>query len=99
MGEWLLSRRDSLIVARHEARSPGSEVPLEFGHLEAGFRCVPEGHAIVARRFIAGLALNKTCVPEGRLKLDPGTSCLATIVMSLRDKTSRPSKRLAIILA
>jgi hypothetical protein len=72
MGEWLLSRRDSLIVARHEARSPGSEVPLEFGHLEAGFRFVPEGHAIVARRFIAGLALNKTCVPEGRLKLDLG---------------------------
>jgi hypothetical protein len=29
----------------------------------------------------------------------PGTSCLATIVLSLRDKTIRPSKRLAIILA
>jgi|HubBroStandDraft_6_1064221.scaffolds.fasta_scaffold658442_2 hypothetical protein len=28
----------------------------------------------------------------------PGTSCLATIVLSLRDKTIRPSKRLAIIL-
>jgi hypothetical protein len=29
----------------------------------------------------------------------PGTSCLATIGLSLRDKTIRPSKRLAIILA
>ena len=29
----------------------------------------------------------------------PGTSCLATIVLSPRDKTIRPSKRLAIILA
>jgi hypothetical protein len=26
----------------------------------------------------------------------PGTSCLATIVLSLRDKTIRPSKRLAL---
>jgi hypothetical protein len=42
--------------------------PLQFGHLEAGFHFVPEGHAIVARRFIAGLAINKVCVPEGRLK-------------------------------
>src|ERR1700722_11357578 len=31
---------------------------------------VPEGHAIVARRFIAGLAIHRICVPEGRLKLD-----------------------------
>jgi hypothetical protein len=38
----------------------------------AGFPFVPEGHAIVARRFIAGLAINKVCVPEGRLKLDLG---------------------------
>jgi hypothetical protein len=29
----------------------------------------------------------------------PGTSCLATIVLSLWDKTIRPSKRLTIILA
>jgi hypothetical protein len=27
MGEWLLSRRDRLIVARHE-------VPLQFGHFK-----------------------------------------------------------------
>jgi hypothetical protein len=44
----MLSRRDSTIVARHEV--PG----LEFGRSEAGFHFVPEGHAIVARRFIAG---------------------------------------------
>jgi hypothetical protein len=37
--------------------------------LEAGFHFVPEGHTIVARRFIAGLAINKVRVPEGRLKL------------------------------
>jgi hypothetical protein len=41
-----------------------------FGHLEAGFHFVPEGRAIVARRFIAGLAINMICVPEGRLKVD-----------------------------
>ena len=38
-------------------------------------------------------------VPLGRdifLRI-PGTSCLATIVLSLRDKTIHPSKRLAII--
>jgi hypothetical protein len=45
---------------------------LEFGRLETGFHFVPEGHAIVARRFIAGLAMNMICVPEGRLKLDLG---------------------------
>jgi hypothetical protein len=33
------------------------------------FHFVPEGHTIVARRFIAGLATNKVSVPEGRLKL------------------------------
>jgi hypothetical protein len=38
MGEWLLSRRDRLIVARHE-------VPLEFGRLERATRgdLRPEG--------------------------------------------------------
>ena len=33
---------------------------------------VPEGRAIVARRFIAGLTINMICVPEGRLKVDLG---------------------------
>jgi hypothetical protein len=36
------------------------------------FPFVPEGHAIVAWRFIAGLAIDRICVPEGRLKLDLG---------------------------
>jgi hypothetical protein len=45
---------------------------LEFGHLEPGFHFVPEGHAIVARLFIAGLAIHRICVPEGRLKLELG---------------------------
>jgi hypothetical protein len=40
--------------------------------------------------------------PTGRLfrgTLFPGTSCLATISLSLRDKAIQPSKRLKIILA
>jgi hypothetical protein len=40
--------------------------------LKPGFHFVPEGRAIVARRFIAGLAINNICVPEGRLKLELG---------------------------
>jgi hypothetical protein len=38
MGEWLLSQRDRLIVARQE-------VPLQFGHLERSLRVIycPEG--------------------------------------------------------
>ena len=40
-------------------------------------------------------------VPLGRaiFLMIPGTSCLATIVLSLRDKAIRPSRRLTIILA
>jgi hypothetical protein len=37
---------------------------LEFGYLEVGLHFVPDGSAIVARRFIAGLAINMICVPE-----------------------------------
>jgi hypothetical protein len=45
----------------------------EFRNVQkAGFHFVPEGHAIVARRFIAGLAIHRICVPEGRLKFDLG---------------------------
>jgi hypothetical protein len=40
---------------------------LKFGHLKTGFSFVPEGHAIVARRFIAGVRDPMACVPEGRL--------------------------------
>jgi hypothetical protein len=40
MREWLLSRRDRLIVARHE-------VPLEFGHLQSvaqsGLKSIAQG--------------------------------------------------------
>jgi hypothetical protein len=43
---------------------------MQFGHLEAGFHFVPEGRPIVARRFIAGLAIHRICVPEGRLNSD-----------------------------
>jgi len=51
----------------------GTSCLCVFGHLEAGFHFVPEGHTIVARRFIAGLAINKVRVPEGRLKLVLGS--------------------------
>src|SRR5580704_1005128 len=46
MGEWLLSRRDNTIVARHE-------VPLQFGHLQ-GIRCEiapTKGRHVSARGF------------------------------------------------
>ena len=62
--DWAAS--DLKIGAKHVLRG------LEFGHLEAGFHFVPEGRAIVARRFIAGLAIHRICVLEGRLKLDLG---------------------------
>src|ERR1700722_14512431 len=49
MGEWLLSRRDRLIVAGTSmclARLSAARRALQFGHLKIGFHFVPEGHAI-----------------------------------------------------
>jgi hypothetical protein len=57
MGEWFVPEGQH---DRSQARSAW------------GVFFVPEGHAIVARRFIAGLAIHRICVPEGRLKLDLG---------------------------
>src|ERR1700722_12299601 len=54
------------------ARLSAPRSAFQFGRLKAGFHFVPEGHTIVARRFIAGLAVHRVCVPEGRLKLDLG---------------------------
>jgi hypothetical protein len=55
MGEWLLSRRDRLIVARHEV--PG----LEFGHLPKAWVLVwsdlrPEGPRELSPGFTLGNA-------------------------------------------
>jgi len=70
--------------------------------LEAGFHFVPEGRGIVARRFIAGLASNKLCVPEGRLKLELGCyqsglpdRFKAKISIPPRSEFRRPSGTLA----
>ena len=58
---------------------------------------VPEGHTIVARRFIAGLAINKVRVPEGRLKLvlgcyEPGVPDRFEVKISApRSEFRRPS--------
>jgi hypothetical protein len=38
MGEWLLSRRDRLIVARHEVPWPGGPCPKGAGGLSPGFQ-------------------------------------------------------------
>jgi hypothetical protein len=40
--------------------------------LEAVFHFVPERRAIVAGRFMFGLAIHRICVPEGNLKVDLG---------------------------
>jgi hypothetical protein len=45
---------------------------LQFGHLKAGFHFVPEGQAIVARRFIAGLAIHRDLRPGGTLEVGSG---------------------------
>jgi hypothetical protein len=42
---------------------------LQFGHLKTGFHFVPEGHPIVARRFIAGLAVHRDLRPRGTLEV------------------------------
>jgi hypothetical protein len=57
MGEWLLSRRDRLIVAWHE---------------------VPVGLAVPDQTVPYGTVLSRDAFP--------GTSCLATLMLSLRDK-------------
>jgi hypothetical protein len=73
-GRMALSPRDGLIVARHEVPVPFSEAvcarrALQFGHLKTGFHFVPEGHTIVARRFIAGLAVHRDLRPRGTLEV------------------------------
>jgi len=75
--EWLLSRRDRLIVARHEV--PGIDVK----------RLRPGGTVeVIVSPNVSRIG---SIVPlDGAIFLViPGTSCLATIVLSLRDKTNR----------
>jgi hypothetical protein len=111
MGEWLLSRRDRLIAARRPGtRCLDSPTPKDrpVGHGMIGRRPNPRGLSSKSvpcfLRLIVPIlesvripARIRPC-PTGRLFWGgavPGTSCLATIVLSLRDKTIRPSKRLA----
>jgi hypothetical protein len=60
MGEWLLSQRDRLIVARQE-------VPLQFGHLERSLRviyCPEGGYRTQPRVSTLGTLKNKRIRPE-----------------------------------
>jgi hypothetical protein len=51
------------------ARLSAPRRALPFGHLKTGFHFVPEGHAIVVRRFIAGLAVHRDLRPGGTLEV------------------------------
>jgi hypothetical protein len=75
MGEWLLSWRDRLIVASHEV--PGSDA--ERSPRPAGTVEVIGSPQIQSSRWDGAIFL-----------MIPGTSCLATIVLSLRDDRAAP---------
>jgi hypothetical protein len=83
-----LSRRDSTIVARHEV--PGyrcKEGPVPDGRLKS--LSVPsKPRSVQSSRWDGPIFL-----------MIPGTSCLATIVLSLRDKNHAPIEAPRIILA
>src|SRR3984893_9178874 len=90
MGEWLLSRRDRLIVAWHEvpgSAPPQNSRPVGYGVIRAGVRA---DSMIGVRNFKyrrlktftldVGLAAPDHTVPYGTVLLRdafPGTSCLA----------------------
>jgi hypothetical protein len=98
MGEWLLYRRDRLIVARHEvpgSTPPQKSGPVGYGVIRAGVRA---DSMIGVRKFQirrlkaftldVGLAAPDHTVPYGTVLLGdafPSTSCLATIMLSLWD--------------
>jgi len=84
MDEWFLSRRDSTIVARHEV--PGERCR------EAPSRRDGRSHCQSHRIFV--VKTEPRSVQSSRwdgaiFLLIPGTSYLATISLSLRDKTKR----------
>src|ERR1700693_2785657 len=75
MGEWLLSRRDRLIVARHEV--PGSDAERPPSRVSVSFLAACSIVLVVRSSFVPGHT-----VPYGTaLSKDafPGTSCQATI--------------------
>src|ERR1700722_3201608 len=75
MGEWLLSRRDRLIVARHEV--PGSDAERPPSRVSVSFLAPCSIVLVVRSSFVPGHT-----VPYGTaLSRDafPGTSCQATI--------------------
>ena len=118
MSEWLLSRRDRLIVAWHEAPGSDAERPLSRrdgrSHCQSrreGKRCWPWPD------YFLGISHAKTCFcdvsiakprsvqssrwDEAIFPVTPGTSCLATIMLSLRDKIHSPAEaflKLALML-
>ena len=87
-GRMALSRRDRLIVARHEV--PGNrckEGPVPEGRLKS--LSVPsKPRSVQSSRWDGPIFL-----------MIPGTSCLATIVLSLRDKNHAPIEAPRLILA
>jgi hypothetical protein len=98
MGEWLLSRTDRLIVARHEV--PGKRPPREpsrrVRYDRAQYPRHPRGIRHSNHRIGAHACANQT-VPYGTALLGgavPGTSCQATIAPSLRDKSHSPIEAL-----
>ena len=107
MGEWLLSRRDRLIVARHEV--PGKRPSKEPSRRARYDRpqLIPQVFLVENVRDtafeISSLQSSNRCYtpariipcPTGRLFWGgalPGTSCQATIMLSLWDENdSAPS--------
>jgi hypothetical protein len=99
MGEWLLSRRDRLIVAWHEVPASAPTPKQPSRRVRCDRAGVPADSMIGVRKFQiprlktftldVGLAAPDHTVPYGTVLLRdafPGTSCLATIMLSLRDK-------------
>ena len=107
MGEWLLSRRDMLIVARHEVPGqrcresrPGGTAEVVVSPTDIcrrnGVHAALETLGIPVGMYV-GVQLNRDSVQSSRwdgtiFLTTPGTSCLATIMLSLWDKIQSPCR-------
>jgi hypothetical protein len=90
MSEWLLSRRDDAILAWHEV--PGNRHPEPSRRVRSdSCRCTGCTYRIELWPYMGGIAKDYLRpiipYPTGRffLRTSPGTSCQATIGVSLRD--------------
>ena len=107
MGEWLSSRRDRLIVARHEVPGYRCRTPVPEGRSKSlsvpGERAgVGHGRIIfwhfACENMFCDVSNSKprsvqsSRWDEAIFLVTPGTSCLATISLSLRDKNIRPPR-------